>query len=366
MITILAYIVAGFLLLRFFVVIINALSPLHLPERKAVTDDTPLVSVLIPARDEEEHIEKVIRDIYRLTYRNLEVIVYDDQSQDLTPTIVERLKKEYPPLRLLEGKPLPKGWLGKNHACHNLATEAKGSYLLFLDADVSVSGDLIEQLMAYCRRHRLQLLSLFPKQIMRNISGFLTIPMMNWILLSLLPMILIRKSRWESFSAANGQCMFFETDSYKKHNWHKIVKQRKAEDIAILRMMKRYGYKTATLLGDKRMTCVMYNTLQTGIEGFSKNIQAFFGNSIVWMFVFILLSQAGVIVLLIASWHWSLITGFLGIGLLIHVIVTIKSKQPLLMNMLLLLPRQVVFLFIAYKSVFYSITKKGIWKGRPI
>ncbi len=147
------------------------------------------------------------------------------------------------------GSDLPEGWTGKNRACHNLAQEARGEYLLFLDADVIVGHDLLRRAVSYALKHDLTLLSMFPGQVMKTKGEKIVVPFMFRILLSLLPLFLIRRCPWTSFSAANGQMMLFRGDTYRKYRFHERVKDRLAEDIEIMRVVKRSKLRGDTLVG---------------------------------------------------------------------------------------------------------------------
>jgi glycosyltransferase involved in cell wall biosynthesis len=133
----LAYFILFFTVLQFLIVVVNLIFKPSLPKR--LIQCNHLVSILIPARNEEKNIGTILNDILSLSYKNIEVIVFNDQSTDKT----EEKVKEYATLdnriRIINSDNLPNGWLGKNYACHSLAQHAKGDYLLFLDADVRIS-----------------------------------------------------------------------------------------------------------------------------------------------------------------------------------------------------------------------------------
>ena len=96
----------------------------------------PFVSVLVPARDEELHIEPCIQSLVQQSYMNYEVLVLDDNSTDKTRELLDKLQKLYPDkLHVYSGKPLPQDWRGKVFAMKQLCERAKGEYLLFTDAD---------------------------------------------------------------------------------------------------------------------------------------------------------------------------------------------------------------------------------------
>ena len=101
-----------------------------------IDSQAPFVSILVPARNEERGIRECIDSLCNQVYSSYEVLVLDDGSTDSTPDILQELKKQYPDLlTIITGISLPKDWIGKSHACHQLSMKAKGEYLLFTDAD---------------------------------------------------------------------------------------------------------------------------------------------------------------------------------------------------------------------------------------
>ena len=99
-----------------------------------------IISVLIPARNEEDKISQCLESLISQTYVNLEIIVLDDNSNDETADIVSRFVEDDKRVKLIHGEELPLGWGGKNWACHQLYNSANGEYILFLDADTSLSN----------------------------------------------------------------------------------------------------------------------------------------------------------------------------------------------------------------------------------
>ncbi|HAH25180.1 MAG TPA: glycosyl transferase family 2, partial [Prolixibacteraceae bacterium] len=111
--------------------------------------------------------------------------------------------------------------------------------------------------VAYFQQKKLSLLSIFPQQKMETFSEWIIVPVMNWILQSLLPMILVSKTSFPSLSAANGQLMMFESESYLRYQWHSKVRNQNVEDIRLARMVKSEGLKMAVLLGNNDIYCRM-------------------------------------------------------------------------------------------------------------
>ena len=133
-------------------------------EKEGLPEPLPLISILIPARDEESDIVPCLESLRRQDYPNYEILVLDDNSSDNTAAVVEQIAAADPRVRLLRGEPLPQGWAGKPFACHQLAAQARGSWLLFTDADTIHDPAMLRSALAYAHNNRLALLSGFPLQ----------------------------------------------------------------------------------------------------------------------------------------------------------------------------------------------------------
>src|SRR5690606_3318078 len=143
-------------------------------------------------RNEEDNILKLLNSIHQQDYQNIEVIILDDSSEDSTFLTVADFCQNHPKFKIIKGKKLPKGWLGKNFACHQLSEEANGDWLLFLDADEEVKNGLINNALYRMYIGKLSLLSLFTNQITLTIGEKTVVPLMHFLLLNLLPLRLVK------------------------------------------------------------------------------------------------------------------------------------------------------------------------------
>ena len=325
----------------------------------------PLISVLIPARNEADNIGILLNDLVIQPYANIEIIVFDDQSDDVTGEIVSHMAETDTRIKLVRSSGLPAGWLGKNFACHSLSRHAKGTYLLFLDADVRMSNDIIQSAVAYSQKHHLGLFSIFPKQIVITPGEKMTVPIMNYILLSLLPLPLVQWSSFRSLAAANGQFMLFNSIIYNRLKAHEHVKNCKVEDIEILRYFKTEGIPVACLTGDESIRCRMYSSFGEAVGGFSKNIIAFFGNSFLLALLFWLITTFGFIPVLI-SFSVNLFVVYIVMFLTIRLFVSIVSHQRILNSFLYLIPQQLVMGLVMFRAFLNKHFFHYQWKGRSI
>jgi len=363
MMEVLAWFILIFLALRTFISLVNLLSGLHLSDKSPT--EFPKVSLLIPARNEEAVIGGLLESLEELDYPDFEVIVCDDHSSDNTVEILNWFAGENDHIHWFLGDHLPEDWLGKNYACHQLAKKASGKYLIFLDADVELSENTIRKAVAFFQGKRLSLLSVFPQQRMESFAEKITVPVMNWILQSFLPMILVQKTSFPSLSAANGQFMMFDAENYHINQWHSKVRNQNVEDIRLARMIKAEGLKTAVLLGNKDIFCRMYQHLDEAVAGFSRNIHEYFGGLRSVMTVFGLVVCLGPLIVWTAL-GWPYLGLFTGLVVINRIMVAGTSRQNIMESVLLHPLQMISFTSIIFYNIYRSIKKETEWKGRKI
>jgi glycosyltransferase involved in cell wall biosynthesis len=356
-----AFIYLVLLVLRLIVLAVNFLWKPYL--KSETYAGTKTVSLLIPARNEAGTLPLLFGKLLAQTHAPHEILVYDDDSDDNTWEVLQLFASISTAIKPIKGEKLPEGWLGKNHACYQLAMQARGDYFLFLDADVTPEPELIERALAYAEKKKLSLLSLFPEQETRTLGEKVTVPIMLQILLSLLPLPLVYFSHKPSLAAANGQFMLFDASVYRKLQPHAWVKKNPVEDIQIIRFYKKLHLKVATLLGNGTIKCRMYNSYKASLRGFSKNFTAFFGHSSFVLVLYLFITTFGWIAL-----FWltpiGLILGLAGILLLV-ILRNLITKSP--WHHLFLVPlQQLNYWILAYYSLRGQKKNALIWKNRKI
>ena len=361
------YILVGFAAVQFVVALSNLLfqeklSEKGLPQTGVERND---VSVLIPVRNEEKNIGTLLGDLLQAGDNFREIIVFDDESTDRTTEVILTVASADSRVRLLTSAGLPEGWLGKNHACHRLALEARGQFLLFLDADVRISKGLIDKMVNYVKKKKLDLLSIFPTQEMTGWQEKITVPNMHYILLSLLPLPLVRLAPFSSLAAANGQCMLFRSETYREMMLHEKFRSSRAEDIEIARYLKTQKRKVSCITGVAEIQCRMYHNLGEAVSGFAKNVTFFFGNSYVLATLFWLVTTLGILPVLIAG-STKILTTYLLLVVLTRVFVSLAAGQSVLQNLLLLIPQQWMLGAFIYQSAVNNTKKQFRWKERTI
>lgn len=357
------YVVFFFLIVRFAVTLFNFISNPKLPPSAVSYND--LVSILIPARNEADNILSLLQSIKIQDYKNVEVIVLDDNSSDDTFAICEKFSSWDSRFRTIHGQQLASGWLGKNYACHQLADAAKGKYLLYLDADEVVADGLINSALHRMKQGKLTLLSLFTNQVMLSIGERLVVPLMHFLLLNSLPLRLVRLSGNPSLSAASGQFMLFESASYHAHQWHAQVKDKVVEDVEIMKLVKAYQYKGEALLANGYIACRMYKSFSEAVDGFSKNLLAGFNYNIAGLVCYLLLIIVGPVFILLYL-NYSLLLFAISLIILTRIMISLASGQNVFWNIFLHPLQMFSLVLISVISIKRHIARKTNWKGRTI
>ena len=240
----------------------------------------PLVSVLVPLRNEERNVDGLISSLKSLTYPHLEILLLDDGSTDQTLSLLQDKTLGDSRFKILIGRELPEGWAGKVHACHQLQEKAKGDYFLFIDADVRLTSGVIEKALTLLNKQNVKLLTGFPSFEVPGILSKLLIPMMHFVVLFHLPIHLANKGKMPAATAANGVFMFFERGAYLEIGGHRTVQTSIVEDVEIARQMKFSGYRVCLANISADVSCRMYERNSEVWEGFVKNIFSGLGRSV--------------------------------------------------------------------------------------
>jgi chlorobactene glucosyltransferase len=238
-------------------------------------DNPPLVSVIVPARNEAHNVARCVKSILSTTYPNLELIVVDDSSTDGTAQIARDAAERDPRARFIASPPLPDGWFGKQWACATGAKVARGSVLHFTDADTVHAADLVTRSMSAMRRTRAQLFSVTGRQ---ELGGF-------WekvIQPQIFTILAMRYGGTESVTKAtnvrdkiaNGQCIFVTHDSYNSIGGHASVRSSVAEDLKLAQHFFAARKRVVLMLGINQLSTRMYGSLGEIIRGWQKNVFA--------------------------------------------------------------------------------------------
>jgi chlorobactene glucosyltransferase len=249
-------------LLIFLVNLVFNLRSLKRPLRNGkVPKPAPLISVLVPARDEEANIGACLESLQKQDYPNFEVLVLDDNSVDNTAGIVNRLAAKDDRIRLFTGEPLPNDWAGKPFACYQLAQQARGEWLLFVDADTVHAPHMLRSVLDTARKLKISLLSGFPRQLAESLPQKIAVPIIYFIIMGWAPLWLIHRLKSTHPSVAIGQFLLFSRDEYWRIGGHKVVQSRILEDIWMGIEVSRHGGRHVAVDLSSVVSCNMYPTV---------------------------------------------------------------------------------------------------------
>jgi chlorobactene glucosyltransferase len=235
------------------------------------------VSLLVPARNEERNIEASL-DAARAQPVE-EILVYDDMSGDRTAAIVDRVSRDDPRVRRIEGSPLPDAWVGKVHACARLAEEATGTWLVYQDADVRLEPGGLERLGWLARHLDADVVTAVPRQVLGSPLEGLLVPLLHLIYTSWLPAPLIWLTSDPRVLMANGQVLAVRRDALLAAGGWASVRREVVEDMAICRRFKEAGLRVVFADGHAVARCRMYRSGREVWAGFAKNLFEGLGDS---------------------------------------------------------------------------------------
>jgi len=284
------------------------------------------ISAIVPARNEEAVITACVEALSAQP-EIVEIIAVNDQSSDRTLEILKKLETRIPQLRIVEAPPPPAGWVGKNHAVWLGAAQVTQPWLLFTDADATLSEGACAKAVSLARENDASLVSFSPEQILET-----------WYEKSLIPFIYLRlanKFPYEQVNnpeskaaAANGQFLMIDRAAYDAIGGHAAVHGEVLEDVALARRAKSAGYRIWFGSGVGYIRTRMYRSFSAMWEGWKKNLFQLMGGStgsvfaefesaFPWMIIVVLLIGikvpfavfAGVVLLLLRQYSYGLSLG---------------------------------------------------------
>jgi chlorobactene glucosyltransferase len=343
--------------------------------RHSPLTEFPLVSVLIPARNEERSIASCVLSILAQDYPSFEVLVLDDQSSDGTRAILESIAVSHPALRILHGEPPTGDQVGKNWACSQLARQAQGELLFFTDADTLNRADTLKTIVTVLTGEQADLLTGFPHQEVQTCGERLLVPFFSWAFFCFIPLVLAYKLQLPFLSMAVGQMMLFRREAYLAIGGHESVSSSVVDDMSLARQIKAKKLRWRVSYIADLVSCRMYHSSREAMDGFTKNLFAAFDYRLLpFLFAFIWL--------LVMFWEPLVVLAVLGSGLVTQAQPTAVVACLALSTLLWLLPYGemripffLAFLYpftilantgVAFRSLVHSLSGRLTWKGRSI
>lgn len=244
----------------------------HAPraDREPPLTDGPPVTVVVPARDEERGIGPAVASLRGLDYRPLRIVVVDDQSTDGTLAAARRAAGDDPRVTVVEGRPLPDGWVGKSWACAQGVAAARGTWLLFTDADVLHAPDSLGRAMAVALRLGRGGVTLFPTVEAEGLAERAVMPAaLTAIATFVAPGPLARRAGPVAIAA--GGYILIERALYEAVGGHEAIRGRMVDDVWLAARVKRAGALLVPVPAGGLARLRMYHGAGEIWEGWSKN-----------------------------------------------------------------------------------------------
>jgi chlorobactene glucosyltransferase len=285
-----------------------AITPLFLRRRPQLRSypqaarNSPLVSVIVPARNEAHNIGICLSTLLNTSYGSCEVIVVDDGSSDGTADIARLLaRRSRISVKVIETPPLPPGWIGKCWACHTGYQQARGELLLFTDADTRHDDELLPLAVGALQSCDAGMVTVLPRQIVESFWERVVLPHIFFVLqISFAGIYGMDRTRNPRRVIGNGQFMLFRRDVYEKLGGHQAIKAEVCDDLVMAQRTIANGQRMLLAFATDVMETRMYHSLGEIVEGWSKNLARgglltlgpVFGRIAIWLGA----------VLLIAAW----------------------------------------------------------------
>ena len=355
------WIIVGPTFVAFFLALINYIT-IRTPERDSEIFD--FVSVIVPLRNEAHNVIALIDNLSSQTCLiNVEFILLDDNSDDSTFDLVNTAIEKKPTFRLIQGEPLPSGWIGKVWALHQLSAQAHGEIIVSIDADVRLTPDAISKSITLMKSSHLDFISPYPHQIAQTLSERLIQPLLQWSWMSTLVLRFSEHAAFSSMAVANGQFFIVMKRALVAAGGYEAVKGAVLDDVFLARRLIKTGSHGAVVSGAKIAECRMYSSWSEIEAGYGKSLRHAFGSIFGAMSAILLLFLTGIAPLILAltgsKWGW--------IGFMCMTLTRVLSAHRSRMRILDSLLHPISSALLIY-LIFYSFLMRGEvqWKGRTV
>jgi glycosyltransferase involved in cell wall biosynthesis len=342
-------------------------SLLRLEEVPMPTMSLPVVTVVIPARDEERHLEEALTSVLAQRYEALEIIVIDDRSTDGTGPLLDRLARKSPRLRVVHIRELPAGWLGKNHALDQGAALARGEFLLFTDADVVMDPTVLARAVSHVVGEGGDHLALVPEVrmpglLLRSVTGVLAV----FFSLFLRPGK-VRDPRSRRFVGI-GAFNLVRTSAYRAAGGHRAIALRPDDDLKLGKLLKRAGARQELGDGSRLIHVEWYHSWRELINGVMKGAFAALDYRVSAVLVVTLLICAVLLWPFVALFVTSGLLWRINVFLVLAILTACTLVRPRVgvpVGFAVTFPLAAGFLiYLAWRSMVLTLRQRGIvWRG---
>jgi chlorobactene glucosyltransferase len=324
----------------------------------------PLVSIVVPARNEARVIERTVRAFLGQDYPNFELIVVNDRSTDGTGEIVGAIHD--PRLTLVQSEETPPGWLGKTWALEQGSAGARGEILLFVDADLIYAPQALRAAVAEMESSGAALLTLLPHFEMRSFGEQVGIPMLAYFAFSGMPLWYSNRSLAPGLAIGGGSGNLIRREVFDSIGRFEALRDAVVDDVGLARLTRRHGHGTRAVRADDLINVRMYHSAREIVDGFTKNIFIVLGRSYFAGTIMLVL----LVILHLLPYALAIAGDALAIATVILISLTrlllFRSLRFRLDNAIFLHPLMVtLWAYIFLRSVWFTGVRKELrWRGR--
>lgn len=237
---------------------------------KDLSKSLPYISVIVPTRNEAYRIEDCIKSLKAQTYPNLEILIVDD-STDNTVEVIKNIVGNDKRFRIIKEEKLSGGWVGKPHAMQQGSKEAKGEWLLFIDADTAHDPEIVSSSVKHAIKNKLDMLSLLSYLVCKSFWEKIIQPVLTGLIIFISPLGKTNDPK-SKFAFALGPFILIKRSVFNKVGGYEKIKGRIADDVEMAKLVKESGFKIGLAHGQNMMKLRMYERFSEIWEGWSKNI----------------------------------------------------------------------------------------------
>ncbi len=329
----------------------------------------PRVSVIIPARNEAETIERAMQYRLQNSYPNIEILLIDDRSTDRTPEIVDKIAAQDERVKAIHISELPEGWVGKVFALHRGVSQATGDWFLFSDADVHIKPGTLERSIAYCESRKLDHLAIFPELYPINF-------LVDIVLSVFIRMLCMGARIWavenekSNASVGSGSFNLVRRTAFEKTKGFEWLKLEMADDVALGQMLKKSGARSSLINGRGYVGVYFYRSLGEMAIGSERAVFTVIGNFslmrlVLISLVMLSLEMSPIFALVAGSIPYLLFLGvvMICIRLTTSIIINKWMNRSILEAFFLCIAEIIMAVFILRAGVL-GVKRKGIiWRG---
>lgn len=246
-----------------------------LPDAPPAATSSPLVSIVLPVRNQEKTASDCVSSLVNLQYPKKEIIVVDGSSTDETRKILDSFGDK---IKVVEEEPLPVGWVGKNWACNLGYKHATGDLVMFTDGDSVHSSDSLTKTVSFLEETKADLVTLAPAAILHTFWEKLLQPPIFWLIMMFVGGKWVNDDDKPRWALGNGQYMLFKRTAYEKVGGHSAVRNRITEDYSLGRLVKAQGLRLRMVTAPDSLGVRMYSSLPEIWRGWRKNFYSVSGN----------------------------------------------------------------------------------------